>query len=286
VALSVELTGTVAGASGRRLACGPGGRWAVAERRLVTIDGGATFTAPRPIEGALRFSGDLLLAGTERLDLAAGGFEALPDPRPAVAAGASELQVIAAAWDAAGDELVVSAERPSGQRPPGPRAWLTLMAGRERRALRPLWSGISEAPRTVAIEGGTIAAEVEARARLWRGEEELAPPAGPVSGLALGDGGDLLALSDYDGGVSVWRGPGFKEGERVGDAARTAPAAAADAPVLAWGRADEVVVWADGEIATLAVAGALALAVDAAGEWLVALDDAGKLSRATIRQRR
>ena len=118
MAPSVELTGTVAGVTGRRLACGPDGRWAAAERRLVVLDGGATFTAPRPIDGALRFSGDVLLAGTERLDLAAGGFEALADPRPAVADGASELEVIAAAWDAAGETLAVSAQRRPGSARP------------------------------------------------------------------------------------------------------------------------------------------------------------------------
>ena len=127
-----------------------------------------------------------------------------------------------------------------------------------------------------------IAAAAEARARVWIGEDELAPPAGPVAGLALGDGGALLALSDYDGAVSVWRGPAFERGERAGDGARTAPAAAADAPVLAWARADEVIVWADGETTALAVPNARALALDAAGEWLVVLDDERTLSRAAI----
>jgi hypothetical protein len=236
----------------------------------VTIDGGATFTAPRPVAGALRFSGDVLLAGTERLDLVAGRFEVLADPRPAVVELADDLQVIAAAWDAAGEQLAVSAQSPPGQRPQG---WLTLIDGRERRPLRPLWSGIDEAPRTVAIEGGVIAAEVGARARIWRGEEELAPAAGPVAGLALGDRGRLLALTDYDGALSVWRGPGFEEGERVGEGAETAPAAAAEAPVIAYGRAGDVIVWRDGHSTSLPLPSAVLLALDSAGEWLAVMND-------------
>jgi hypothetical protein len=249
---------------------------------LVTIDGGATFTAPRPVAGALRFSGDVLLAGTERLDLTAGSFDVLADPRPAVTELAPDLQVIAAAWDAAGEQLVVSAECAPGARAPGTCAWLTLMDGRARRPLRPLWSGINEAPRTVAIEGGVIAAEVDARARIWRGEEELAPPAGPVAGLALGDNGALLALTDYDGALSVWRGPGFEEGERVGEGATTPPAAAADAPVIAFGRVEEVVVWRNGDSTSLPLPSAVAVALDAHGECLVALDEAGTVSHRAI----
>ncbi len=281
---SVELTGSVAGVRGRRLACGPGGRWASAERRLVMLDGGALVTAPRPLDGALRFAagGAELLAGSERLELSTGAFAALADPRPAVADGAGELEVIAASWDAAGETLAVSAQRRAGARVPGPRAWLTLLDGRARTPLRSLWAGISEPPRQVALEGGVLAADVDARARVWSGEEELAPDAGPVGALALGDGGRVLALIGFDGEVTVWRGPEFDRGEHAGDGSRQALAAAADAPVLAWARAHDVVVWAGGETTALPVPGVQALALDAAGTRLVALDAGGTLHDAAI----
>jgi hypothetical protein len=288
---SVTLIDTVPGVRGERVACGPGRRWAAAERRLVLLDGAAMPTAPRALDGALRFSagGDALLAGTERLDLPARAWAALPDPRPAVADGEAELEITAAAWDAEGETLAVAAQRrparPAGTGASsvrGPSAWLTLLDGRARTRSRPLWHGVAGAPRHVAVEAGVIAADVDARARVWDGETELTPDAGPVIGLALGDGGRMLALVALDGAVSVWRGPRFDDGIPVGGGAQGAIAVAASAPVVAWARADGAAVWAGGETAVLSTPAIRALALDPGGTRLVGLDVASTLHEAAI----
>ena len=283
---SVTRIATVSGVRGERVACGPGERWAAAERRLVTLDGADPVVAQRPLEGALRFSasGDALLAGTERLELPGGTWAALRDPRPAVADGAGELAVQAAAWDGDGALLAVAAER----RPPwragahGPNAWLTLLDGRARTAVRTLWSGLSQGPLNVAVEAGVVAADPRAHAWVWTGEDERRLDAAPVAGLALGDGGRLLALAGFDGAVTVWHGPDFAAGTTAGDGAHGAIAAAAVAPVVAWARAGGVAVWAAGATAMLPAPGVRALALDAEGSRLVALDAASVLHVAAV----
>ena len=288
---SVTLIGTVPGVRGERVACGPTRRWAAAERRLVMLDGAAMLTAPRALDGLLRFSasGDALLAGTERLDLPAGAWAALADPRPAVADGDAELEVITAAWDAEGETLAVAAQRRPVRRAGAgassvaePTAWLTLLDGRARTALRPLWHGRSGVPSHVAVEGGVIAADVDARACVWVGDEELTPDAGAVIGLALGDEGRVLAVVGLDGAVSIWHGPRFRDGLPAGGGAQGAVAVAAAAPVVAWARADGAAVWAGGETAVLRAPAIRALALDSDGTRLVALDVASTLYDATI----
>jgi hypothetical protein len=289
--LSVTPVGSVAGVRGERVACGPGRRWAATERRFVVLDGAAVMTAPRALDGALRFSvnGDALLAGTERLDLPAGVWAALPDPRPAVADGADDLDLTTASWDAEGDALAVAGERrrvrPAGagaSSVPGPMAWLTLLDGRTRTPRRPLWHGVADAPRHVAIEAGVIAADVDAGARVWAGDKELALDVGPVIGLALGDSGRVLALVGLDGAVSVWRGPRYARGVRAGAGAQGAIAAAAAAPVVAWARADGAAVWVGGDTAVLRTPAIRALALDPDGTRLLALDVASTLHEAAI----
>ena len=288
---SVTPIATVSGVRGERVACGPGDRWAAAERRLVTLDGADPVVAPRPLEGAMRFSasGDALLAGTERLELPGATWAALRDPRPAVADGAGELAVHAAAWDGEGALLAVAAERrPSWRagagaaRGDGPHAWLTLLDGRARTAVRPLWHGLSQGPQNVAVEAGVVAADPRAHACVWTGEDERRLDAPPVAGLALGDGGRLLALAGFDGAVSVWHGPDFAAGTAAGDGAHGAIAVAASAPVVAWARAGGAMVWAAGATAVLPAPGIRALALDADGTRLVALDAASVLHVAAV----
>ena len=291
--LTLTPIGTVPGIPGERVACGPGRRWAAVDRRHVKLDGAATLTAPRPLDGALRFTaaGDALLAGAERLDLPAGVWAALPDPRPAIADGPGELELTAAAWDADGAAMVVAAERwpvrragagaSSGH---GPSAWVALLDGRTRALQRSLWHGASGAPRHVAVERGVIAADVGARAYVWAGGDEITPDAGPVTGIALGDAGRVLAVVGLDGAVSVWLGPRFDDGVPAGAGAQGAVAVAGAAPVVAWARADGAVVWVGGETAVLRTPAIRALALDPAGTRLVALDAASTLHEAAIAQ--
>ncbi|HTE61963.1 MAG TPA: hypothetical protein VK631_16540 [Solirubrobacteraceae bacterium] len=289
--LSVTPVRSVAGVRGERVACGPEGRWAAAERRFVVLDGAAVLTAPRALDGALRFSasGDALLAGTERLELPAAVWAGLADPRPAVAGGAKDLDLTAAAWDADGEALAVAGERrpvrPAGagaSSVPGPMAWLTLLDGRTRTPCRSLWHGVADAPRHVAVEAGAIAADADAGACVWAGGKEFRLDVGPVIGLALGDAGRLLALVDLDGAVGVWRGPRYARRVRVGAGAQGAIAAAAAAPVVAWARADGAAVWAGGETAVLRTPAIRALALNPDGTRLVALDVASTLHEAAI----
>jgi hypothetical protein len=285
--------GTVPGVRGELVACGPGRRWAAAERRFVTLDDGAMPAAPRALDGALRFSasGDALLAGSERLELPAGAWAALADPLPAVSDGTAELELelAAAAWDGAGETLAVAAQRrrlrqagAGASSVQGPSSWLTLLDGRARTRLRPLWQGVADPPRHVAVEGGVIAADVDARACVWAGEKELAPDAGAIIGLALGDAGRVLALVGLDGSVSVWHGPRFDRRVPAGGGAQGAIAVAAAAPVVAWARADGAAVWAGGETAVLRTPAIRALALDPEGSRLVALDTASTLHEAAI----
>jgi hypothetical protein len=164
----------------------------------------------------------------------------------------------------------------------GPTAWLTLLDGRARTRLRPLWHGVAGAPRHVAVEAGVVAAAVDARARAWDGETELTPDAGPVIGLALGNEGRVLALVALDGAVSVWHGPRFDDGIAVGGSAQGAVAVAASAPVVAWARADGAAVWASGETTVLSTPAIRALALDPGGTRLVALDVASTLHEAAV----
>jgi hypothetical protein len=290
--LSVTPVRSVTGVRGERVACGPGRRWAAAERRLVMLDGEAALTAPRALDGALRFSasGDALLAGTERLELPAGTWAALADPRPAVADGAGELELTSAAWDAAGATLAVAAQRRPERRAgagassvPGPAAWLTLLDGRARTPLRVLWHGVAAAPHQIALEAGVIAADVDARAFVWAREQEITPDAGSVIGLALGDGGRVLAVVGLDGSVSVWHGPRYADGVHAGDGAQGAIAVAAAAPVVAWARADGAAVWVGGATAVLRTPAIRALALDPGGTRLLALDVASTLHEAVVR---
>jgi hypothetical protein len=288
--LSVTPVGSVAGVRGERVAYGPGRHWAAAERRYVVLDGAAVLTAPRALDGALRFSasGDALLAGTERLDLPAGVWAGLADPRPVVADGAEELDITAAAWDADGDALAVAGERrpvrPAGagaSSVAGPQAWLTLLDGRARTRVRLLWHG-ADAPRHVAVEAGVIAADVDAHACVWSGNKELTLDTGPVIGLALGGAGRVLAVVGLDGAVSVWHGPRYTRGVRAGAGAQGAIAVAANAPVVAWARADGAAVWAGGETAVLRTPAIRALALEPDGTRLLALDVASTLHEAAI----
>ena len=287
--LSVTPVGTVTGVRGDRVACGPDRRWAATERRSVLLDGAAVLTAPRALDGAVRFSasGDALLVGTEWLELPAGTWAGLADPRPAIADG--DLELTSAAWDAAGATLAVAAQRRPERRAgagassvSGPVAWLTLLDGRARTPLRPLWHGVSAAPRHVAVEAGVIAADVDARAVVWAKERELTPDAGSVIGLALGDGGRVLAVVGLDGSVSVWHGPRYADGVHAGDGAQGAIAVAAGAPVVAWARADGAAVWVGGATAVLRTPAIRALALDPGGTRLLALDVASTLHEAVV----
>jgi hypothetical protein len=271
---------TVTGVQADSVACGPGGAWAAASRRVVTLGDGRSFQARRPLTGALRFGADasLLLAGTELLELDGGSWAELGDPLPAVAEGAGELELTAAAWDSAAERLVLAAtRRPSrsaraAAEPPGPNAWLTLIDGRARTALRGLWEGRGLPPRHVAIEGLVIAADPDRRAQLWTEREERAPATGPVDGLALGDGGRLLLVTHRDGRVMRWPGPAFDAPSQLGDGAARLVAAAADAAVFAWATGAGVTVHADGRLVHVGTKPPAALALAADGSRLAVLD--------------
>jgi len=269
---------TITGVDADRVACGPDGAWAAAARRLLTLGDGRRLQAPRPLTGALRFSADAsaMLAGTERLELATGAWADLADPLPAVAGGLGPLELTAAAWDAAGSRLVVAAERRPSRSPRAgpapPEAWLTLIDGRTRAALRGLWTGGGLPPRWIAFEGGVVAADPDRGARLWTGEDEWAPDPGPVDGLALGDGGRLLALSHPDGRVALRRGPGFDEPSEAGTGATGPVAAAAGAPVIAWATGAGVTVLACGAESHIRADEARALALADDGRRLALLD--------------
>ena len=148
--------------------------------------------------------------------------------------------------------------------------------------MRPLWHGLSQGPQNVAVEAGVVAADPRAHACVWTGEDERRLDAPPVAGLALGDGGRLLALAGFDGAVSVWHGPDFAAGTAAGDGAHGAIAVAAAAPVVAWARAGGAMVWAAGATAVLPAPGIRALALDADGTRLVALDAASVLHVAAV----
>jgi hypothetical protein len=276
----VAATETITGLEADSVACGPGGAWAAASRRVVTLGDGRSAEAPRPLTGALRFSGGALLAGTERLELASGTWAELADPLSAIANGAGELELTGAAWDEHGRRLVLAAaRRPSrspraGPEPPGPNAWLTLVDGRARTALQSLWSGRGLPPRWLALEGDVVAADPDRQARLWTAQDTAAPDTGPVDGLALGDRGRLLAVTHRDGRVVLWHGPRFDERSDAGAGATGLVAAAAHAPVVAWATDDGVTVsGAGGARVRLAATPARALGLDADGRRLAVLDE-------------
>ena len=283
---ALELIGTIADVAGDRLACGPDGTWAVAGDRVVRLSDGREATAPRRLTGGLRLTAGALLAGTERLDLATGAWDDLPDPRPAVAEGIGELQVTAAAWDAAGARLAIAAALRPGRGAhagsAGQHAWLTLLDGRARTAVAPLWAARGLPPRVVALEGGVVAADPDRRLRVWEGGVGQALGEDPVDDLALGDGGRLVVASHRDGTVVGRRLGAGDAADVLGEGAAGAVAAAADAPVAAWLTADGATVATGGATAVLAVPAPRALALDPAGTRLAVLGGDGALRLAAL----
>jgi hypothetical protein len=198
---------------------------------------------------------------------------------------AGGLELLAAAWDADGERLVVAAaaapSRSPRAGPEPPRAWIELIDGRSRAVLRRLWAGGGMPPRHVALEGGTVAASADMSAHVWTDAGELAPDAGIVDGLALADGGRLLAVAGRDGRLTLWPAPRFDAATEPAADATGPVAAAAAAPVIAWAGEEHTAVCADGAVARVPVT-ARALALDAGGGRLAILDAERTLHRFAI----
>ena len=265
---SVTPIATVSGVRGERVACGPGG--ALGGRRAAARDARrrrTPVTAPRPLDGALRFSADGRCAAGRHAS--GSSCRRRPgrrsrDPRPAVADGAGELEVHAASLGRGRRALlaVAAARRPSWSAGAGAAgtaaAWLTLLDGRARTPLRPLWRGRRRAPQHGGARGAAcVAADPRGTPASGPGRSELRADAGPVDGLALGDGGRLLALTGFGGAVSVWHGPDFaaRRGARATGAHGGARRGRGRARCVAWATAGGATVWAGGATAVLARAG-------------------------------